>query len=323
MNTAANRIDDYYPFGMLMVGRTFSSNQYRYGFNGMEKDDELKGSGNSYDFGARIYDPRLGRWLAVDPLSSSYPSSSPYMYVLGNPITLVDPTGMSAAKPSTHTDEQGNVIAVYNDGDNGVYKHKGNSVEAKKSLDANYSKDNTSGNGTNMGKTEYWDEFMRHDKMGNTTTAMIGAKIHFNVKADKYINGLNQKVIDKREKDGLYKTAKWVKRQSDGLGNDGNIFDIKRVMGSTDGYSYQGYFYTGRSLGNMLAGMNATSLKPWGQAPSSWLQLTLELAGKLHMKSNKLDKMPHNGRYYGEIEYAGRMIIRGSNIVKQKNGWIY
>ena len=43
---------------------------YRYGFNGKESEDELKGPGISYDFGAKIYDPRSGRWLAVDPLAS-------------------------------------------------------------------------------------------------------------------------------------------------------------------------------------------------------------------------------------------------------------
>ncbi len=50
----------YYPFGMVMPNRNGSSDSYRYGFNGMEKDDEIKGNGNSYDFGARIYDPRVG-----------------------------------------------------------------------------------------------------------------------------------------------------------------------------------------------------------------------------------------------------------------------
>ena len=88
-----NRLD-YYPFGMPMPGRSFSSNQYRYGFNGMEKDDEMgKGDGNSYDFGARIYDPRLGRWLAVDPLTKKYPHLSPYNFVTNNPIIFVDPDG--------------------------------------------------------------------------------------------------------------------------------------------------------------------------------------------------------------------------------------
>ncbi len=49
-----------------MPRRSFSSSSYRYGFNGKEKDDEVKGEGNSLDFGARMYDSRLGRFLSID-----------------------------------------------------------------------------------------------------------------------------------------------------------------------------------------------------------------------------------------------------------------
>ena len=49
---------------------------YRFSFNGKEKDDEVKGIGNSLDFGARIYDSRLGRWMSLDPMQSKYPSLS-------------------------------------------------------------------------------------------------------------------------------------------------------------------------------------------------------------------------------------------------------
>jgi len=66
---------------------------YRYGFNGMEKDDEAKGKGNSYDFGARTYDSRLGRWLTIDPLASKYPDLSPFHFSMNNPIFYKDPDG--------------------------------------------------------------------------------------------------------------------------------------------------------------------------------------------------------------------------------------
>jgi len=59
---------DYSTFGQLMPGRSFSSGDYRYGFNGKEKDSEVSGEGNSYDYGFRIYNPRLGKFLSVDPL---------------------------------------------------------------------------------------------------------------------------------------------------------------------------------------------------------------------------------------------------------------
>ena len=85
---------DYYPFGMQMPGREApTTNTYRYGFNGKEEDDEVKGDGNSVDFGARMDDPRVGRWLSVDPHQSKYPNVSPYVFVINNPICAIDPDG--------------------------------------------------------------------------------------------------------------------------------------------------------------------------------------------------------------------------------------
>ncbi|MBD78553.1 MAG: hypothetical protein CL840_06515 [Crocinitomicaceae bacterium] len=80
-------------FGMVQPGRTGNSSNYRYGFNGMESDDEFKGNESSLDFGARILDPRVGRWLSLDPLASKFPGFSPYNYTLNNPILFVDPDG--------------------------------------------------------------------------------------------------------------------------------------------------------------------------------------------------------------------------------------
>src|SRR5690606_1022123 len=85
---------DYYPGGMMMPGRQLlSADGYRYGFNGMEKDDEIKGNGNSYDFGARMYDPRIVRWLSLDPAAAEYPSLSDYSFVANSPIQYIDPDG--------------------------------------------------------------------------------------------------------------------------------------------------------------------------------------------------------------------------------------
>ncbi|MDW8274089.1 MAG: RHS repeat-associated core domain-containing protein [Chitinophagales bacterium] len=83
----------YYPFGMVMPGRSYNSGEYRYGFNGQEKDDEVKGNGNSYDFGARLYDPRLGRWMKVDPYYNVYPAYSPFCYGVNNPVNIIDRDG--------------------------------------------------------------------------------------------------------------------------------------------------------------------------------------------------------------------------------------
>jgi RHS repeat-associated protein len=73
---------------------TVSSNNddgYRYGFNGKENDKDI--SEGDLDFGARIYDSRLGRWLALDPLMKKYPNETPYFFSGGNPIFFQDADG--------------------------------------------------------------------------------------------------------------------------------------------------------------------------------------------------------------------------------------
>nr|WP_246859045.1 hypothetical protein [Chitinophaga sp. XS-30] len=82
---------DYYPFGMLMVGRGFDVGGYRYGFNGQEKSDEIKGEGNSYTAEFWEYDPRTGRRLNVDIVAKPYESS--YLAFGGNPMLNIDPSG--------------------------------------------------------------------------------------------------------------------------------------------------------------------------------------------------------------------------------------
>src|SRR6476620_5342901 len=69
---------DYDPFGVMVETRfQDEADNYRYGFNGMERDDEVKGEGNSINYTFRMHDPRVGRFFAVDPLAPQYPHNSP------------------------------------------------------------------------------------------------------------------------------------------------------------------------------------------------------------------------------------------------------
>ena len=65
---------------MLVPNRHSSSDSYRYGFQGQEKDDEIKGEGNSFNYTFRMHDPRVGRFFAVDPLFKSFPWNSSYSF---------------------------------------------------------------------------------------------------------------------------------------------------------------------------------------------------------------------------------------------------
>jgi RHS repeat-associated protein len=76
-----------------MPGRKLSGG-YRYGFNGKENDNEVKGDGNQQDYGMRIYDGRIGKFLSVDPLAHKLPSWSPYSAMACNPILNIDVDGL-------------------------------------------------------------------------------------------------------------------------------------------------------------------------------------------------------------------------------------
>ncbi|PWH86236.1 RHS repeat-associated core domain-containing protein [Brumimicrobium oceani] len=67
---------------------------YRYGFQGQEVDDEIKGEGNSVNFKYRMHDPRVGRFFAVDPLTAEYPHNSPYAFSENNLIHAIELEGL-------------------------------------------------------------------------------------------------------------------------------------------------------------------------------------------------------------------------------------
>jgi RHS repeat-associated protein len=83
-----------------MPGRSFNSNSYKYGFNGKENDNEVVGTGEgTQDFGARIYNPALGKFLSCDPKGAMNPGLSPYSFAANNPIMFIDVKGENPGLP--------------------------------------------------------------------------------------------------------------------------------------------------------------------------------------------------------------------------------
>jgi RHS repeat-associated protein len=73
----------------------YADGGYRYGFNGKENDNDVKGvEGSQQDYGMRIYDPRIGKFLSVDPLTKQYPELTPYQFASNSPIQGIDLDGL-------------------------------------------------------------------------------------------------------------------------------------------------------------------------------------------------------------------------------------
>jgi RHS repeat-associated protein len=81
---------DYFPFGMGMMGRSVTAANYKYGFNGKEDDDEW----GIQDYGFRLYNPSIAKFISVDPLTKDYPWYTPYQFAGNKPIWAVDLDGL-------------------------------------------------------------------------------------------------------------------------------------------------------------------------------------------------------------------------------------
>ena len=126
---------DYYPGGMLMPRSGFSSSAYRYSFNGFEKEDEIKGTGNHLSWGDFGYDPRILRRFSPDQLQAKYPWQSPYAPVGNNPILNREIDGKDYAVYIDHNSKTVTVKATY-------YTVKGNADDHTSALKA----------------TQYWND---------------------------------------------------------------------------------------------------------------------------------------------------------------------
>ncbi|MBD1364559.1 RHS repeat-associated core domain-containing protein [Mucilaginibacter sp. ZT4R22] len=148
--------DDYYPFGMEINRKLFGSKNQNL-FNGKELMDEI----GLVDFGARLYDPYIGRWNMIDQMAEKYASLSPYNFAANNPIKRMDPDGRDVIFTITR-DKDGNITdvkissTVYISGDgasdkraNELTKYSASQLKAKTvngvnvSFDVQYKYDNS------------------------------------------------------------------------------------------------------------------------------------------------------------------------------------
>ena len=148
-----------------MPGRQYNPGNYRFGFNGKENDNEVKGTGNQQDYGMRIYDPRLGRFLSVDPLAQSYPWYTPYQFAGNNPVKFIDLDGLEPAEPGKRPGEYAVATVKGTDNDYGWTWTKDKEVNGgapfwNQGCSTDFQNGNANGdkNADDLNKTNYSDQ---------------------------------------------------------------------------------------------------------------------------------------------------------------------
>jgi RHS repeat-associated protein len=322
---------DYYPFGAPMsqgtTDRTWSVEEYRYGFNG--KEEEVEFIQDTYNFEARFYDGRLGKFLTVDPLWFKFPWQSSYCGLDNNPICLIDPDGMSTTNPSTDVTENDDgtytVVGAHNDGDNNIYVVDDKGKRTHETI------------GTTMRPYDFMStnnktgEFKFDKNETGVTFDLSALTVSGTVKVNEFTEAsINDADAQELLNWGMQLFNGEVSRQSPAtfygkleilreMSRNKCPLDFKVSLGrhqytalkagsTSDG---KPIITTLRAMGNITFGANVKSTKPaW--AYEAWY------FSKVMEKAGEYNRSQHNGKeynkgfpYFGEHTYSGSFIYYG------------
>lgn len=129
-NGTVEQATDYYPFGMAFSTNNLTKNNYLYNNKELQNQTLSSTFFGMYDYGARYYDPVIGRWGSVDPMAEKSRRWSPYNYCYDNPLRFIDPDGKKVENPNNYVLSNKNLIKKIKEFDLAVAKLSGKSVSS-------------------------------------------------------------------------------------------------------------------------------------------------------------------------------------------------
>jgi RHS repeat-associated protein len=313
-------------FGSLVPNRHASSDSYRYGFQGQEKDDELKGEGNSLNYTFRMHDPRVGRFFTRDPLEKSYPWYTPYQFSGNKVIQFIELEGLEEAPSQAQMNEfmSGKKLDMNNAPSSSPTNAKGFSRNGiwfwKEALKQNPEMFNSSNKWrieNNIAPTVN-DQWIKYNP---SHVAYKGDKlIHHHIDQGRFAVGIPEKVHRTFFKELHNRASSWFKANK--VKSTGNTFmlvfsSVDIIKAADKNPDTMMSTFDPKAPLNTLRGLTPSDPIEWLFNGNSYYEIT---------KKNKDGSF--NVNFYAEFysengKYRGRNKIEDGVIKKNKDGYIY